>query len=141
MRFYCLILTALLVCVILGGCSRRQYRMRADRDSYALLGEHAAGTPWEPPADFSVYPTTGSRLADPSSPDSPWLPPPGPVLFTGKSSEQKQPRRIKVDDQLVARVDKQIRLLPPVDQEEQALLFHLVSENLHQELQNYFLGR
>ena len=118
MRSYCLIATALLFCIIVGGCSRRHYRMRADSDSYALLGEQAAGTPWEPPADFSVYPTPGSRLADPTSPDAPWLPAPGPVLFSDNSPEQEQPGLLKIEDESVASVDKQLRLLPPVSDDD-----------------------
>ena len=119
MRLYCLIATALLFCVIANGCSRRHYRTRADSDSYALLAEQAAGTPWEPPADFSVYPAPNSRLADPTSPDAPWLPPPGPVLFTGNSStpQPDQPQLLKVEDETVASVDRQLRLLPPVSRQ------------------------
>ena len=76
-----LIAISLLVCIVSSGCSRRDYRRRADADAYALLQEKTEGTPWQLPRGYDVYPTPGSRLADPSNPDFPVLPPPGPVLF------------------------------------------------------------
>lgn len=68
-------------CLLPAGCTRRHYRLRADRDSYGLLTEKTLGTPWQVPNDYSVYPAPGSRLADPWDPDWPWLPPPGPTLY------------------------------------------------------------
>ncbi len=128
MRRFCLIATALLVCVIVSGCSRRHFRLRADRDSYALLAEQAAGTPWEPPADFSVYPAPASRLSDPTSPDAPWLPPPGPILVSGNAPQQEEPRLLKLNGALRT-VDNELRLLPKVSDEE--------SEGDHIELARY----
>jgi hypothetical protein len=78
-----LVLVLLLGCLLPVGCNRRQYRLRADRDAYCLLTEKTLGTPWQVPNDFSVYPDPQSRLADPTDPDWPLLPPPGPTLYGG----------------------------------------------------------
>ena len=91
MRVLCLsyrrlLLGMLLFCALVAGCSRRHYRVRADRDSYELLGEFTAGTPWQLPEQYSVYPAPNSRLADPTDADCPLLPSPGPVLHTGAAS-------------------------------------------------------
>ncbi|MCP4195196.1 MAG: hypothetical protein GY768_31735 [Planctomycetaceae bacterium] len=90
MQLRWLIVISLLVLMIVSGCTRRQYRLRADADATALLDEKSVGTPWQLPADYSVYPASGSRLADPTNPDRPVLPPPGPVLY--------QSRPISADD-------------------------------------------
>ncbi len=71
---------------VAGGCSRRHYREQADRNVYDLLSEHTLSTPWEVPQGFSVYPDPRSRLADPSIPDCPRLPAPGPLLYSQPSS-------------------------------------------------------
>ncbi|MFC1758198.1 TolC family protein [Planctomycetota bacterium] len=63
------------------GCSRDHYRLRADDDAYSRLREKAAGTPWSPPGDYSVYPAPHSRLHDPTCVNDPRLPEPAPQLY------------------------------------------------------------
>jgi len=64
------------------GCSRTHYRDDADRETYALLEEATAATPWEVPIDFSLEPVARSRLSVPEDPVDPLLPPPGPFLYS-----------------------------------------------------------
>ncbi|MDG2383837.1 MAG: hypothetical protein P8N76_19345 [Pirellulaceae bacterium] len=92
MQLRWLIVISLLVVMTESGCTRRQYRLRADADATTLLDEKSGGTPWQLPAAYSVYPSPGSRLADPTNPDRPVLPPPGPVLY--------QSRPISADDSI-----------------------------------------
>jgi Outer membrane efflux protein len=69
------------LCVVLvGGCAREHYRRGADAETGAILREKTCDTAWELPADFDPYPAAGSRLADPSNPDCPSLPPSIPRL-------------------------------------------------------------
>ncbi len=108
-------LAALLVCAQLAGCSRRHYRMRADRDVYRLLGEHTAGTPWQIPDDYSVYPTPDSRLADPTDPDWPCLPSPGPVLYVpGISEDANSSEAEELPLPPATPLSSVLRKLPPV---------------------------
>ena len=65
----------------MSGCSRRHYREHADRDVYNLIAQNSLGTPWELPETFSIDPEPESRLHDPSDPDFPVLPHPGPNLY------------------------------------------------------------
>lgn len=71
----------LTVAVISAGCSRTHHRLRADRDSYAILHEKTDGTPWRPESDFSVYPKPHSRLYNNPCVDYPCLPNPSPQLY------------------------------------------------------------
>ena len=64
------------------GCSRIHYRDHADRETYALLEEATAATPWELPVDFSLEPVADSRLSVSGDPVDPLLPPPGPFLYS-----------------------------------------------------------
>jgi len=72
---------AIALAAIAGGCSRAQYRERADREAYALLAQKTAGTPWNLPPGFTIEPDRRSRLHDPGDPDHPALPDPGPALY------------------------------------------------------------
>ncbi len=82
-----LVTAIMLACLMPTGCSRRHYRLRADQDAYGLVLEKSLSTPWQLPQNYSVYPTPDSRLADPTNPDFPWLPSPGPILYSGDESE------------------------------------------------------
>lgn len=119
-----LIAISLLVCIVSSGCSRRDYRRRADADAFALLQEKTEGTPWQLLRDYNVYPTPGSRLADPSNPDFPVLPPPGPVLFDPSpisAAGEVDPDALPPTDipRLIGSNEAKslngIRLLPPLD--------------------------
>lgn len=78
-QLFCIVM--LVTVVIVGGCSRHHYRVRADRDGYARVIEKSTATPWLPPADYSVYPPQHSRLHDPTCVDDPTLPSPSPQLY------------------------------------------------------------
>ncbi len=67
--------------VVLAGCSSSHYRLRADRDSYSILGEKTSIQPELLPVDFATDPHPASRLADPSCPTHPQLPSPHPRLY------------------------------------------------------------
>jgi hypothetical protein len=83
LRPYCQIaVTFALAAAALSSCSRKAYRERADRDAYAIVQEKTRGSPWELPAGFTIESDPISRLHDPSDPDSPTLPDPGPLLYT-----------------------------------------------------------
>ena len=106
-----------LVCAAAEGCSRGHYRQRADRDAYELLSEHTWGTPWEIPAEFSVYPSPDSRLADATDTDWPCLPSPGPVLYAQADTARSEPPEV---EQIPSPSDlppsTELRLLPPLEQ-------------------------
>ena len=57
-----------------GGCSRRHYRVTADRDVRQILQQKSAATPWQLPALYNVYPDPRARFADPTAADCPRLP-------------------------------------------------------------------
>jgi len=63
------------------GCSRRTWRERADRDSYGLLQDRLAATPWQSEPGFDLIPDPRSRLFDPEDPDCESLPDPQPRLY------------------------------------------------------------
>jgi len=71
----------LCVWIAVAGCTRTHYRLSADRQSYGVLSEKAACTPWEAPIDFSIEPDPRSRFCDPGLPDDPILPTPTPCLY------------------------------------------------------------
>lgn len=60
-----------------GGCSRSNYRQRADREAVELIGEKSHDPRWQP-VDFQVYPDERSRFYDPNDPDHPPMPPDDP---------------------------------------------------------------
>ena len=67
--------------MLVSGCSRTHYRMRADEDAYHIIGEKTAATPWEVPFGYDVLPDPRSRLFDPTCIDDPDLPEPAPQLY------------------------------------------------------------
>ena len=93
-----ILLAVLLSSIVVPACSRRHYRIRADQDAYELLAEKSVGTPWQPPNDYSVYPAADSRLADPSNPDWPLLPEPGPTLHEEFVSDDPEAESIERPD-------------------------------------------
>ena len=78
-----------LILLLSAGCTRTHYRLRADRETFAILGEKAACTPWRLPADFSVRPHPRSRFFDPTPVDDPLLPCPAPRLYAYQLPEMK----------------------------------------------------
>jgi len=70
-----------LLLIIVPGCTRNFYRNAADRAAYNIVGEKTCGRPWQVPARYSVNADPRSRLYDPSCPNDPKLPCPGPYLY------------------------------------------------------------
>ncbi|MBI3465291.1 MAG: TolC family protein, partial [Planctomycetes bacterium] len=66
--------------VLLGGCSRNRYRVAADAETYAVLDNKITGRPWQPPG-FTIQVDPRSRMFDPTNPNAPTLPYPGPRLY------------------------------------------------------------
>lgn len=64
--------------VQLAGCSRSQYRHRADREAAQLIAEKNNDPRWEL-TDFQVYPDEKARFYDPYDPDHPPMPPDDPA--------------------------------------------------------------
>lgn len=73
-------LLALLPLLIPVSC-REAYREGADRESYHLLKAATRDTPWQVDGEFTLDADVRSRLHDPSDPDRPVLPAPGPDLY------------------------------------------------------------
>lgn len=67
-----------LLAFVATGCSRALYRNRADRVVYGLV-EQAASDPRWPLEGFTIEPDPTSRFFDPTSPDTPPMPPDDPV--------------------------------------------------------------
>ena len=63
---------------LLSGCSRRNYRLWADRDAYELINSRQCDRQWDIP-DRSVEPAPQSRMADANDPDCNPLPPDDPA--------------------------------------------------------------
>ena len=70
-----------LLLLAFSGCARNHYHRRADRDSYNVLREKTYCRPWYLPDSYSVNADPRSRLFDPSNPNDPMLPHPGPHLY------------------------------------------------------------
>ncbi|MCH7918487.1 MAG: TolC family protein [Planctomycetes bacterium] len=68
-------------CLFLSGCSRKHYRDQTDKEVYALTQEKAVGRPWDVGSKFTIEADRRSRLYDPSDPNFPVLPKPGPSLY------------------------------------------------------------
>lgn len=64
-----------------GGCTRSHYRRSADSESYGLMADRLAPTPWLPPEDYSIVSEPRSRLYDAADPDCTPLPNPEPQLY------------------------------------------------------------
>jgi len=69
------------VLLVVAGCSRTHYRLRADAEAYSILTEKSASTPWRLPFGFGVEPDPRSRFYDATPTDDPWLPVPAPQLY------------------------------------------------------------
>ncbi len=64
--------------LLLSGCSRRDYRLRADEQSYDIIAEKTRDHRWNLPG-FDLRPDPRSRFHDPHDPDHPPLPPDDPA--------------------------------------------------------------
>ena len=67
--------------LVVAGCTRTHYRLRADAEAYSILTEKSASTPWRLPFGFGVEPDPRSRFYDATPTDDPWLPVPAPQLY------------------------------------------------------------
>jgi len=70
-----------LLLLVLPSCARNHYHRAADRDTYNVLGEKTCWRPWQLPGDYAINVDPRSRLFDPSDPNDPMLPHPGPHLY------------------------------------------------------------
>src|SRR5947209_1412278 len=68
----------LLLLVIVCGCTRSWYRLRADKETSGIINERRDEAVW-PIANASVTPPPASRLHDPYDPDHPPMPPDDPA--------------------------------------------------------------
>lgn len=95
MRAKSIVLIALLA-VVVSGCSRERYRLRADSQSYGILHQKTACAPWHP-AGLNIDPPAHSRLAHNSCPDDPSLPTPSPSLYEYElpETQKRDPRRFQ----------------------------------------------
>jgi hypothetical protein len=125
--------------LLLAGCSRSHYRLRADADTYQLLRQMSGNAPWDPPMSFDAVPNPASRNSLQSWPDDPALPIPAPQLyayelpdFSPRGTDRLQPDQSTlaapppvVFNQVVA--TSPLRRLPAVDAVQFAI--HTVSDN------------
>jgi hypothetical protein len=77
---FSLAMGATIVTILMGGCSRRDYRIAADAQVAAILNEKDAIYPYQLPPGAGVYPDPRARFADPTNPDCPRMPGAVPVL-------------------------------------------------------------
>jgi hypothetical protein len=84
----------LLLALLLAGCGRAYYRRAADRDAYALIGNHIVAPEFDV-GRTRVEPDPQSRLADPHNPDRPPKPPddPSASIFMDRPGGMKGGRR------------------------------------------------
>lgn len=68
------IATAVALLVAVGGCSREQFRQRADLDVEGVISQKNLFPDWKV-ENWHVYPDSRARFADPSCPDYPPYPP------------------------------------------------------------------
>ena len=94
-------------CLFPSGCSRKYYRDQTDKEVYALTKEKTVGRPWDLEPGFTIEADRRSRLYDPSDPDFPVLPKPGPSLYEyklpkfsegGPETSRETPRRVAADN-------------------------------------------
>jgi outer membrane protein TolC len=69
------------VLLVLVGCSRTHYRLRADREAHSILQSKTQRRPWTLPWNYSIMPDPESRFFDPTPTDDPRLPLPAPQLY------------------------------------------------------------
>ncbi|MGF1583321.1 MAG: hypothetical protein ACFCD0_28715 [Gemmataceae bacterium] len=83
--------------LLIAGCSRTHYRVRADRETYGILQEKTIGRPWAPSPSFNIFPQPGSRFFDPTPIDDPMLPTPAPQLYAFELPEipERDPQRFR----------------------------------------------
>jgi hypothetical protein len=72
----------------LGGCTRRFYRERADKEVDAVLAEKDKYPDWKL-EHAHVYPNPRARFADPTNPDRPLMPPDDPPAYDLSPNPQK----------------------------------------------------
>src|SRR5262245_14406828 len=72
----------------LGGCTRRFYRERADKEVAAILHEKDKYPQWKI-ENFHIYPDSRARFADPTDPDRPPMPPDDPAAADLAPQPQK----------------------------------------------------
>ncbi|MDH3717001.1 MAG: TolC family protein, partial [Planctomycetota bacterium] len=68
------LLSALCLLLIVTGCSRTSYRLRADDDALCLIEQQASDPRWSLD-NYHIYPNPRSRMASPFNPDFPPMPP------------------------------------------------------------------
>jgi hypothetical protein len=73
----------------LGGCTRRYYRIQADKVAYSLIASKSTDPRWMIEPDYNVYPNLLARFADPTNPDRPPMPPDDPGAFDLSPMPQK----------------------------------------------------
>jgi len=71
-----------LLLLVFPSCSRNRHHLRADRDTYNVLREKTCWRPWQLPGSYTVNADPRSRMFDPSDPNDPMLPHPGPHLYS-----------------------------------------------------------
>lgn len=97
----CKVWLFLLVCAFLAvsGCTRDQYRCRADRDAYGLLRTRQFDSRWVLP-NRTVEPDATSRMADCHDPDFGPLPPDDPAATCYMRHPYNSHRRVDYWDQI-----------------------------------------
>ena len=68
--------------LVVTGCSRRRYRLAADKQAYDLIAEKGAMCPAWDTGPWNVYGDPRSRFFDPCNPDRPPMPPDDPCSHT-----------------------------------------------------------
>ena len=123
----------LIVCALVAvcvSCSRTHYRLRADRDSYAILRQKTDCTPLQPESCFTIYPKPHSRLYNGPCTDFPCLPNPSPQLYAYDLPQipERDPSRFRAfeptrlpatDSELIPPEELEtIEPIPPIPQSE-----------------------
>jgi len=106
--------------LLAAGCTRGHYRVRADRETYCILDEKTAATPWQPPPGFNIQPDPRSRFCDPTCINDPLLPIPSPRLYAYRLPElpPRDPARFRTyweAPEFVEGAIAGVRRLPPVE--------------------------
>ena len=91
------VMPVLLVFVIItaGGCSRKEYRLQADREAYDVIAERNDDPRWHV-EDYSIKIDPRSRYYDPNDPSGVWH-----LLHRMGWSCQKPERRARDEDAIV----------------------------------------
>ncbi len=85
------------ILLLLAGCSRTHYRLRADRETDQILDQKTECTPWQLPPQFGIEADPRSRFFDPTPLDDPTLPCPTPQLYVYElpQLEPRDPARFR----------------------------------------------